>query len=115
MSAASFRRSGWIKALQRLHGHNATYSVDFLSLDAARIAEAFGLRAWRVAAAAELTTALDEALAFDGPVFIDVAVESIADVAPPVFSWLRRLGKDPLAQPHARNVELARPSSNTEP
>lgn len=106
---------GWIKALQRLHGHNATYSVDFLSLDAARIAEAFGLRAWRVTDAAELTAALDEALAFDGPVFIDVVVESIADVAPPVFSWLRRLGEDPLAQPHARNVELARSSFRSAP
>lgn len=105
---------GWIKALQRLHGHNATYSVDFLSLDAARIAEAFGLRAWRAKDAAELAAALDEALACDGPVFIDVIVESIADVAPPVFSWLRRLGEDPLAQPHARNVELARPSSKAE-
>ncbi|TPJ74583.1 thiamine pyrophosphate-binding protein [Mesorhizobium sp. B2-7-1] len=87
---------GWIKALQRLHGHNATYSVDFKQLDAAAIAAAFGLRAWHVRTADELDAALGEAFAHDGPAFIDIEVESIADVAPPVMSWLRRLGRDPL-------------------
>ncbi len=98
---------GWIKALQRLHGHNATYSVDFLSLDASRIAEAFGLRAWRATDAESLDRALDEAFAFDGPAFVDVVVESIADVAPPVVSWLRRAGVDPLAIPPQGDVRLA--------
>jgi acetolactate synthase-1/2/3 large subunit len=97
---------GWIKALQRLNGHNATYSVDFLALDAARIAEAFGLRSWRATDATSLDTALAEAFAFDGPTFIDIVVESIADIAPPVFSWLRRLGEDPLALPHNKRVKL---------
>ncbi len=97
---------GWIKALQRLHGHNATYSVDFLQLDAARIAEAFGLRAWRVTDAEGLERALDEAFAHDGPAFVDIVVESIADVAPPVMSWLRRTGRDPLAIPAPSNVRL---------
>lgn len=98
---------GWIKALQRLHGHNATYSVDFTPLDASRIAAAFGLKAWRAIDVPSLEAALDEAFAFDGPCFLDVVVESIADVAPPVVSWLRRTGRDPLAIPAPRGPRLA--------
>lgn len=98
---------GWIKALQRLHGHNSTYSVDFTQLDAARIAEAFGIRAWRATDVASLEAALDAAFAHDGPAFVDVVVESIADVAPPVFSWLRRAGRDPLAIAPSEPLRLA--------
>ncbi|TPM40458.1 thiamine pyrophosphate-binding protein [Mesorhizobium sp. B2-3-4] len=103
---------GWIKALQRLHGHNATYSVDFKQLDAAAIAAAFGLRAWHVRTPDEMEAAFAEAFAHPGPAFIDIEVESIADVAPPVMSWLRRLGRDPLdlkPEPGLRLADRAHP------
>ena len=87
---------GWIKALQRSHGHNTTYSVDFTAGNVADIAEAFGLRAWRVSDLETLDRAIIEGMAYDGPALIDIIVESIADVSPPVFSWLRRAGADPL-------------------
>ena len=99
---------GWIKALQRSHGHNATYSVDFSADNVARIAEAFGLRSWRVTTMSQLTAALEEGLAHKGPAFIDIAIESIADVSPPVFSWLRRAGVDPLAIAADARIELGR-------
>nr|WP_281436431.1 thiamine pyrophosphate-dependent enzyme [Ensifer sp. ENS04] len=98
---------GWIKALQRLHGHNSTFSVDFLQLNAAAIAEAFGLRAWRVVDEESLERAFDEAFAFAGPSFIDIAVESIADVVPPVVSWLRRAGRDPFSLLPQSDIRLA--------
>lgn len=99
---------GWIKALQRSHGHNATYSVDFSSDNVARIAEAFGLKSWRVTTMSQLTAAIEEGLAFKGPAFIDIAVESIADISPPVFSWLKRAGVDPLAIAADARVALGR-------
>lgn len=102
---------GWIKALQRLHGHNSTYSVDFTPLNAAKIAEAFGFRAWRISRVEDLDPVFAEAFAHDGPAFIDIVVESIADVAPPVFSWLRRVGQDPLAIPPAARVRLTERSA----
>ena len=45
----------------------------------------------------QLETALDEAFAMDGPCFIDIVVESLAERVPPVYSWLRKRGADPLS------------------
>ncbi|RDE08939.1 thiamine pyrophosphate-binding protein [Pelagibacterium lacus] len=98
---------GWIKALQRLHGHNATYSVDFNRVDGAAIAEVFGARAFHVTTPDELDAAFDAAFAHDGLVFIDVEVESIADMAPPVYSWLKRMGRDPMQMGPTDGVSLA--------
>jgi acetolactate synthase I/II/III large subunit len=98
---------GLIKAVQRLHGHNATQSVDFSATNAARVAEAFGLKAWRVTDAASLDAALDAAFAHDGPCFIDLVVESIADVAPPMYSWTRKLGHDPASLAPASDLRIA--------
>lgn len=88
---------GWIKALQRLHGHKSYLSVDFSPQDYSLLAQAFGIRALRVETALELDKALDEAFAHDGPIFLDIVVQSIADEYPPVFNWLKKSGVDPLA------------------
>lgn len=94
---------GLIKGVQRLHSHNRTHSVDFSATNAALIAQAFGMKAWQVTDRASLDLALDAALAYSGPSFIDLIVESIADVAPPIASWIRKLGHDPLSlEPHDR-------------
>lgn len=46
----------------------------------------------------ELDRALAAAFAYDGgPCLIDIHVESIADRVPPVYSWLSKRGRDPLA------------------
>jgi acetolactate synthase-1/2/3 large subunit len=87
---------GWIKALQRLHGHEHFLSVDFRAQDYSRIAHEFGLRAWHVRTQTELEEALDAAFSLSEPAFLDVVVESIADRYPPVLSWLRRSGADPM-------------------
>lgn len=91
---------GWIKGLHRMEGRGANdcYSVDFSRGDAARVAEAFGMKAMRATTLNEFEAAFDVALAHhDGPVLIDVVVESLAERMPPVFSWLRKTGRDPLA------------------
>jgi acetolactate synthase-1/2/3 large subunit len=88
---------GWIKALQKLHNDAQYLSVDFTRLDVARIAQGFGLKGLRVANAEELVAALDEAFASEGPVLIDIVSESIVDECPPVYSWIKAMGKDPLA------------------
>ena len=50
------------------------------------IAEAYGFKAWAAKTGGELDAALAEAFArTDGPCFIDVHVESIADRVPPVY------------------------------
>ena len=97
---------GWIKALQRSHGHNQTFSVDFSADNIAKIAEAFGLKAWHVRRADELDAALAAGLGCDGPALIDVVVESIADISPPVFSWLKRAGRDPLSLSAGERVRV---------
>jgi acetolactate synthase I/II/III large subunit len=88
---------GWIKALQKSRGHQDGLSVDFGAQDASAIAQAFGLRARRVTSEPDLEAALDAAFAHRGPAFLDIVVESVASVVPPVYKWLRLAGIDPLA------------------
>lgn len=89
---------GWIKGLHRLDGsgNNDCFSVDFNVTKGKELAEAFGIQAYRVTTVEELEVALDKAFALDGPTFIDIIVESLADRVPPVFSWLRKRGENPL-------------------
>jgi acetolactate synthase-1/2/3 large subunit len=106
---------GWIKALQRVtdrhhaaekHGaaeaglrktNDPTFGVDFGRYDMSRLAQVYGIRAYRVESGDELEQALAEAFALHEPVFLDIVVESIADRLPPVFSWLQKVGADPEA------------------
>jgi acetolactate synthase I/II/III large subunit len=88
---------GWIKGLHRLKGHQECFGVDFMAPDGKAIAEGFGIKAWTVTTPQELIDALDEAFNYDGPCLLDIRVESIADRVPPVYSWLSKKGRDPLA------------------
>lgn len=90
---------GWIKGLQRLDGYDNDncYSVDFDATKANEVAEAFGVKGWHATDMNELEAAMDEAFAFDGPCLIDIVIESLAERVPPVYSWLRRRGEDPLS------------------
>ncbi len=90
---------GWIKGLHRLQGvgNNDCYSVDFSQTNAYKVAEAYGMRAFQVHSLDKFEQALDIAFDYDGPCFIDIVVESLADRVPPVVSWIRKRGEDPLA------------------
>jgi acetolactate synthase-1/2/3 large subunit len=85
MSNASF---GWIKAGQRAGFDRRYFSVDFGRTDHARVAEAFGLRSWRVEDPAELERALEQALAADGPTLVDVLSQPLEEARAPVSEWI---------------------------
>ncbi len=87
---------GWIKTLQSLHSKSKFMSVDFTPGDMSRVAAAYGIAAWRVETPAQLEKALDEAFAHDGPSFLDIVTEPLVNEIPPVYSWLKAAGRDPL-------------------
>lgn len=87
---------GWIKTLQSLHSKSKFMSVDFTPGDMSKVAAAYGIAAWRVETPEQLERALDEAFAHDGPCFLDIVTEPLVNEIPPVYSWLKAAGKDPL-------------------
>lgn len=87
---------GWIKTLQSLHSKSKFMSVDFTPGDMSKVAAAYGIAAWRVETPAQLERALDEAFAHDGPCFLDIVTEPLVNEIPPVYSWLKAAGRDPL-------------------
>lgn len=79
---------GWIKAGQK-SGFDARYfSVDFTRTDHRAVAEAYGLKAWTVEAAEDLSSTLAKAIAHDGPTLIDVIAQPLQDAAAPVSEWV---------------------------
>ena len=79
---------GWIKASQKTGYQERYFSVDFNRTDHARVAEAFGVKAWRVEDPAGLEAALKAALAHDGPALVDVLSQPLQDTAVPVSQWM---------------------------
>lgn len=79
---------GWIKASQK-SGYDARYfSVDFNRTDHARVAEAFGVKAWRVEEPHDVENAIRQALLHDGPALVDVICQELQDTAVPVSQWM---------------------------
>ena len=54
----------------------------------ARVAEAFGVKAWQVSDPADLESALKAALMHDGPALVDVISQELPDTAVPVSQWM---------------------------
>jgi len=79
---------GWIKASQKTGYEQRYFSVDFNRTQHARVAEAFGVKAWRVEDPAELEAALKAALMHDGPALVDVISQELQDTAVPVSQWM---------------------------
>jgi acetolactate synthase-1/2/3 large subunit len=83
---------GWIKMLQRLYFGKHYFGVDFTErMDAAAIAEAFGVRGVRISEAKQLLPVLTTALASNEPVLIDVPTKSELEETPPVHAWQQAL------------------------
>lgn len=79
---------GWIKASQKASYGGRYFSVDFSRTDHARVAEAYGVKAWRVDDPADLPRTLRAALEHDGPTLVDVVTQSLEDAAAPVLQWM---------------------------
>ena len=79
---------GWIKASQKTGYGGRYFSVDFDRTDHARVAEAFGVKSWRVEDPAEVESTIRAALAHDGPALVDVISQQLQDTAVPVSAWM---------------------------
>ncbi|MFT0545878.1 thiamine pyrophosphate-binding protein [Allopusillimonas ginsengisoli] len=79
---------GWIKASQKTGYGERYFSVDFDQTNHARVAEAFGIKAFRVEDPAQLDQTIKAAIAFDGPVLIDIISQQLQDTAVPVSQWM---------------------------
>jgi len=85
MTNASY---GWIKASQKTSYGERYFSVDFTRTDHAAIAEAYGIKAWRVNHPSEVDNAVKKAMRFDGPSLIDIAAQPLEDSKVPVSQWM---------------------------
>jgi acetolactate synthase-1/2/3 large subunit len=79
---------GWIKAGQRSGFGERYFAVDFTPGQHARIAEAYGIRAWRVEDPADLRPALAQALEADAPALVDVVTQPLHEARAPVSEWI---------------------------
>lgn len=79
---------GWIKAGQDSGFGKRYYNVDFGRTDHAKVAEAFGVKAWRVEDPADLGAVLKQALNHDGPSLVDVISQPLHEAAAPVSEWV---------------------------
>jgi acetolactate synthase-1/2/3 large subunit len=79
---------GWIKAGQKSGYGGRYYAVDFDRTDHARVAEAFGVKSWRVEDPAELDRALAAAIAHDGPSLVDAICQPLHEANAPVSEWV---------------------------
>ena len=79
---------GWIKAGQKSAYGERYFSVDFGRTDHAAIAEAYGVRAWRVKDPADMGPALAAAIAADGPSLVDIDTQPLHEARAPVSEWV---------------------------
>ncbi len=79
---------GWIKAGQKSGFGGRYFAVDFSPGQHARIAEAYGVRSWRVAEPADLRPALAQALASEGPTLVEVLTQPLHEARAPVSEWI---------------------------
>ena len=79
---------GWIKAGQRTGFDERYYSVDFNRTDHAAVAEAFGVKAWRVENPDDLEKVLRSAIEHSGPTLVDVISQPLQETAAPVSEWI---------------------------
>jgi len=79
---------GWIKAGQKAGYDKRYFSVDFGVTDHARVAEAFGVKAFRVTEPAKLQSVLKEALSAGGPTLVDIVCQALHEAKAPVSEWV---------------------------
>ena len=70
---------GWIKASQKVGYGERYFSVDFTRTDHAAIARAYGIAAHTVSDPADVGPVLEKALAYGGPVLIDILSQPLEE------------------------------------
>ena len=79
---------GWIKAGQKTGYQQRYFSVDFGRTEHARVAEAFGLKAWTVEDPDTLESTLKKALDDGGPTLVNVIAQPLHEARAPVSEWV---------------------------
>lgn len=79
---------GWIKAGQKTAFGERYFSVDFDRTDHAAVAEAFGVKAWKVENPDDLEAALKAAVNHPGPSLVDVISQPLNEANAPVSEWI---------------------------
>ncbi len=79
---------GWIKAGQKSGFNERYFSVDFNRTDHAAVAQAYGVKSWRVEDPRELQGVLAKAAQHDGPALVDVISQPLQDAEAPVSEWI---------------------------
>ena len=79
---------GWIKAGQKSGFGQRYFSVDFSRTDHARVAEAFGVKAFKVETPESLKPALIAAAEYGGPALVDVITQPLHEARAPVSEWV---------------------------
>ena len=79
---------GWIKAGQKAGYGQRYFSVDFGVTDHAKVADAFGIRSWRVTQPQSLSSVLEEALLHGGPTLVDIVCQPLHEAKAPVSEWV---------------------------
>jgi len=79
---------GWIKAGQKSGYQGRYFSVDFGVTDHARVAEAFGVRSWRVTDPAKLASTLRAAVSSSEPTLVDILCQPLHEASAPVSEWI---------------------------
>ena len=79
---------GWIKAGQKAGYGERYFSVDFGVTDHAKVAEAFGVKSWRVTDPSALGDVLKKAFSFGGPTLVDVVCQPLHEAKAPVSEWV---------------------------
>ena len=79
---------GWIKAGQKTGYGGRYFAVDFGVTDHAKVAEAFGLRSWRITKPAELGKVLKEAISLSEPALVDIVCQPLHEAQAPVSEWV---------------------------
>ncbi|WNS75153.1 thiamine pyrophosphate-binding protein [Bacillus sp. DTU_2020_1000418_1_SI_GHA_SEK_038] len=86
---------GWIKKLHQLYYDERYIGVDFSQINGAKIAEGFNISSLRIDSNEKLEEGLKWAIDQQGPVFLDILIEPITDIVPPVTNWREDSKLDP--------------------
>ncbi len=79
---------GWIKAGQKSGYGRRYFSVDFGETDHAKVAQAYGVRGWRVTDPSDLPGVLKQALSYQGPTLVDIVCQPLHEARAPVSEWV---------------------------
>ena len=81
---------GWIKAALRFGYEPKYFACDFGAVDYVKVAQGFGLQAYRIDSNQDLGASVEKALRFEGPLLVHVKTASEHELVPPVPEWIKK-------------------------